>query len=139
MSFDFYEELHTSQIREPELMSLCGIDKRTLQRWLKTNTCPIYAQTIIKCHGYDLGFMHKAWKNTYIAATTGKLWLTDSLRPYTIGNLRVLSDQWPKLHWYYEVWLKEQANPESYHTLNRDEEMENITQFELPFKKAKTG
>lgn len=136
MSFDFYEELHSSQIREPELMALCGIDKRTLQRWLKTNTCPIYAQTIIKCYGYDLGFIHKDWQGSYIAAATGKLWPRDSLRPFTKGNINVLSDQWPKLHWYYEVWLREQANPESYYTRNRDDENTNVVQFDLPFKKA---
>jgi len=132
MSFDFYEELHTSQIREPELKALCGVSSRTIQRWLKNNDCPEYARSLIRCYRYDLGFLHPRWRDCYIASKTGLLWLRDSPRPYSVGDLNVLHHHWPKLYWYYEVWLKEQPNPEAYAIINEDKS--NIVQFELPFK-----
>lgn len=127
MEFDFYEELHSSQLNEHTLKDLCGISARTLQRWLESNTCPKYAQTIIACHGYDLGHFHKAFSNCYIDRYEGKLWLPDAPRPYSKTDILVIYHKWQWLHWYYDVWLKEENK------LLYADDNSNVIQLEMPF------
>jgi len=131
MSFDFYEELHTSKLTPRKLQKLCGVTLRTYQRWERDNTCPAYAQTIIRCYGYDMGWMHENWQGVYIDTYEGQMWIKDAPRPYSKTDILVIYHKWQWLHWYYEKWLQEKT-PETRHT-------NNIIQREFSFSLDDTG
>ena len=126
MSFDFYEQLHTSKLTPEKLRQLCGVTLRTFQRWEKSNTCPKYAETIITCYSYNLGWLNKDWESSYIGDRDGQLWIKDAPRPYSKTDILIIYHKWQWLHWYYEKWEKQETEKEA-------TEDNNIIQFEMPF------
>ena len=126
MDFDFYEELHTSKLTPNKLIKLCGISRRTYQRWERENTCPQYAQTIIRCYSYNLGWMHEDWEGAYIDTYEGKMWIKDAPRPYSKTDILVIYHKWAWLHWYYDKWLESKNDIP-------DDNPGNVIQFEMPF------